>query len=402
MTPATLPPVAIAVPYPEGAIIEYARWLESRGNLGSLWLPSRALTAGALALLPHKTNDKYRSRVLKGADQVDRVRTVAPLLEVLRLISREPRLRSVAPHAMDAYKRLFDQSVSRHLADSSVVMAMPGAAERIFRRASGVKVLHAVDGHPRAVNALLESTFGKAAGREIVPERRVAQIERELAAADIVLVPSELKKRQYRTSGVAEDRLALAPYGVDTSRFFALPSGGRQRRRPKILFVGQISYRKGVPLLVDAARGVDVDVEMVGPVVEPELLHGLPDNVVHRSTVSANELNAFMNQSDALVLPSLEDAFGLVVLEALASGLPVLTTDETGAAEAVSVHDGWIVPAGEMLPLRSALRSVPLLSDEERGARAGRLRGASDDRTWERYGTVVDQAVAAELEKSRL
>ncbi len=236
------------MPYPEGAIIEYARWLESRGNLGSLWLPSRALTAGALALLPHKTNDKYRSRVLKGADQVDRVRTVAPLLEVLRLISREPRLRSVAPHAMDAYKRLFDQSVSRHLADSSVVMAMPGAAERIFRRASGVKVLHAVDGHPRAVNALLESTFGKAAGREIVPERRVMQIERELAAADIVLVPSELKSAS-TDEWCCEDRLALAPYGVDTSRFFALPSGGRQRRRPKILFVGQISYRKGVPCL---------------------------------------------------------------------------------------------------------------------------------------------------------
>jgi glycosyltransferase involved in cell wall biosynthesis len=395
---AALPPIAIAAPYPEGAIVQYARWLERNSNLENLWLPSRALTAGALALLSSRSGEGLRSRVQKGTDQVERIRTIAPALELLRLASREPRLRSLVPHAMDVYKRMFDRSVSKHLAESAVVVAMPGAAERTFDEGDGVKVLHAVDGHPRAVNLLLTEAFGRHAIREIVPERRVRQIERELAAADVVLVPSQLKKHQYATNGVDGDRMRVAPYGVDVERFFAVP-GGHNRRRPKLLFVGQISYRKGVPLLIQAARGLNIDVELVGPVVEPVLLQGLPENVVHRGAVASADLNRHMNSSDALVLPSLEDAFGLVVLEALASGLPVLTTNETGAAEVVGAGDGWTVPAGELRPLREAMIDVPILGDDQRSERAHRMRETGNDRTWARFGSTVDRAIFEQIEK---
>lgn len=402
MIRATLPPVAIAAPYPEGAVVQYARWLERHGDLESLWLPSRAWSAGASTLLSPRSGARLRSRITRGADTVDRTRLVAPPLEVLRLLSRESRLRSIAPQAMDTYKRLFDRAVSRHLADSRAVVAMPGAAERTFGACAGVKVLHAVDGHPRAVNLLLESTFGRVARREIVPERRVAQVERELAAADVVLVPSELKRREYAANGVSANQMTTAPYGVDVRRFFASPPGDRRRRRrPKLLYVGQVSYRKGVPLLVKAARGLEVDVEMIGPVVEPELLRGLPDNVTHRGAVLSADLNEVMNGSDALVLPSLEDAFGLVVLEALASGMPVLTTDQTGAAEVVGVDDGWIVGAGDWRALHEVMRDVPLLTDDERGDRADRVRTTGEDRTWDRFGRIVDDAIVeAQLKRA--
>jgi glycosyltransferase involved in cell wall biosynthesis len=388
--------VSVVAPYAEGAIVEYARWAERCGNLVSFWLPSRGLTSGLAKIVPGARGASIRSRLTRGTDQVARVRTISPALEILRLLSRSPLLRSFAPSAMDHYKRVFDRAVSRRFVAGDAVVAMPGAAEETFKRSAGaVKVLHAVDGHPRAVNELLRSTFGSAAEREIVPDRRVAQIEREFAAADIVIVPSDLKRQQYIEYGVDSGRLVTAPYGVDLRRFF--PSGDDEvdRIRPVLLYVGQISYRKGVPLLIDAARGLDVDVAMIGPVVQPALLRSLPLNITHQGAIAPEALNHQMNRSDALVLPSLEDAFGLVVLEALAAGLPVFTTDETGAAEVIGVQDGLVLPAGDREHLRTAMAATPILKASERRARAERVRATGGGRTWRHFTTTIDDAIVA-------
>jgi glycosyltransferase involved in cell wall biosynthesis len=388
--------VSIAVPYPEGAIVEYARWAEQNDKLVGLWLPARDLTRWIARLLPSARSGLMRSRISRGVEDIKRVHFVAPALEVLRLVSRDPKLRSIAPNAMDHYKRLFDRAASRQIKPANALVGMPGASERMFARVDPqVRVLHAVDGHPRAVNRLLRSTFGAVAEREIVPEKRVEQIERELAAADVVIVPSALKRRQYAEFGVEERKMVIAPYGVKLERFFPDASAGDDRLRPRLLFVGQISYRKGVPLLIDAVRDLDVDVLLVGPVVEPAILNGLPKNVTHQGAVAPAALNEHMNKCDALILPSLEDAFGLVVLEALAAGLPVLTTDETGAAEVVGENDGRVLRAGDAQQLRTAISEVSVLDDSDRRERAERMRAAGDRWTWDRFAGLVDDAISA-------
>ena len=75
-------------------------------------------------------------------------------------------------------------------------------------------------------------------------------------------------------------------------------------------------------------------------------------NVDVLGPIAQNALFHLMDHSDLLVFPTLSDSFGLVITEALARGLPVLTTPNAGAAELVKPDvNGWIVPAGEVQPL---------------------------------------------------
>lgn len=385
--------LSIAAPYPEGAAIEYARRCSESGRLVELLVPSRALSHLAVRTLGRRRSGLLRARLLRGIEGVPQTRAVAPALEALRLLSRHPKLRALAPWAVDLFKSSFDRTASRHLTPTDVVLGLPGACEQTFRRSTGrVKVFHAVDGHPRALNALLRTTFGEQAHREMYSDIAVARIERELDLADLVLVPSLLKSRQMEEWGVRSERLRVVPYGVDPDRFTS-DVGPRSAGDPRLLFVGQMSYRKGVPSLIAAARGQAVELTLIGPIVQPEILERLPPNVTYVPTVSPAELNTYFHGSDALVLPSLEDAFGLVVAEALAAGLPVITTTQTGASEIVGEGDGWIVDAGDPSALRVALRSVPPLSSVERSARGARFRKERSGQTWAAYAAGVDEAI---------
>jgi glycosyltransferase involved in cell wall biosynthesis len=105
-----------------------------------------------------------------------------------------------------------------------------------------------------------------------------------------------------------------------------------------------------------------------------------------------------MREADVFVLPSLEDSFGLVVLEAMATALPVVVTDHVGASEVIdSGVTGVVVPAGDEAEMKSAIRR--LADDPELRVRVG--RAARDrvvtDRSWASYGTNALAAFAAAL-----
>ena len=97
-----------------------------------------------------------------------------------------------------------------------------------------------------------------------------------------------------------------------------------------------------------------------------------------------------MQDADFFVLPSVEDAFGLVTLEAMASGLPVIVTDHVGASELISSgKDGLVVTAGDATALADAVGELLENEDLRRelggAARARVEQGCS----WEEYGDTV-------------
>lgn len=380
--------MVIAAPYPEGAITRLAEHLEARGVSLDVYEPSRAFSAAAAALLPGRLRKPLQER-LRLAGGARSTRTgVAPSLEVIRLSARLPGMDRVFPRPMDTVKASFDRAVAKRLKSPvGTLIGMPGAALASFSAAQDArKVLHAVDGHPEALNTLLGDVYGRIADAERVPERQVARIGAELELADLVLTPSRIAARQMVERGVEQESIVTVPYGVDTSRFRPakeVPHGGSV----KLVYVGQISYRKGIPFLLDAARGQSFEVELIGPVVAPELLRDLPANVRHRATLPHGALSGVLGRSDALVLPSIEDSYGLVVLEGIAAGLPVVVTEQVGAADLFDVGaPGEAVQAADAIGLRAALNRVRPLSWDARNANAASLRAVQ---TWASYGDAV-------------
>jgi glycosyltransferase involved in cell wall biosynthesis len=171
----------------------------------------------------------------------------------------------------------------------------------------------------------LEDRFDGWALRRLVP----MSIRRAL----LVITGSEWTKRDIVVRyGVDPDRIVVAPDGVD-ARF--RPDGERPARRSYVLFVGALRPRKDPLCALEAFRRLpgDLDLVMIGPdkglgVQVREFIHehGLGDRIEVLGYVSFPELLAYYRGAQCLILPSWYEGFGLPVVEAMASGTPVVST----------------------------------------------------------------------------
>jgi glycosyltransferase involved in cell wall biosynthesis len=161
-------------------------------------------------------------------------------------------------------------------------------------------------------------------------------INRELEGydkADFVAVLSKFAFESFVKHGVSREKLILNNLGVDLSKFYSRNSPKViQRDKIKILFVGGWSYRKGCDLF-DCVMQMDsrINVTHVGSKSDLEFPKSSQFNSIGH--VKHDELVNVYHDHDIFVLPSREDGFGMVLLEAIACGLPVIGSKNTGAPD---------------------------------------------------------------------
>lgn len=393
--------LVVATPYPEGSTLAIARAGADGGSLTALF------TSGHAAVMAHRLPDQVsgafgfgrylRRHELPGIpSEVVMDRANGPEL-ARAVISHIPRMHGLASRTAYAAKMAFDRAVACELPPADAVLGIYGSAALTLRAANAmgaVTVLNFVNSHPAEHNRFLRELAGlREPSHEFVPERVARRVDQELSLADLVLVPSNFVANQLLERGLPRARVAVIPYGVDLGAFS--PDTDRPpNARVRCVYVGQISHRKGIPVLLRAARGLpDVQFVLTGPVVTPSLLRGLPPNARWMGPLPHAEVAALMREADIFVLPSLEDSYGLVASEAMASGLPVVVTDHVGASEAIEPGiTGLVVPAGDHIALAAALRR--LADDADLRSRMGRTARdrVSTGHSWAQYGK---EAIAA-------
>jgi glycosyltransferase involved in cell wall biosynthesis len=188
----------------------------------------------------------------------------------------------------------------------------------------------------------------------------VQRVEEEYARADRIRVGSSWAAAGMVARGVERSRISVIPHSVDLVRFSPATPSARVENTLRVVFVGSLSLGKGFPYLLNAVRMVGphrVSVHVVGATGDPwcrRLFESLRKGL-NVTVAPGDPLNAYRD-ADLLVLPTLHDGFGYVVAEAMACGLPVITTYRCGAAEWVRHREsGWVVPAGSADSLAAAL-----------------------------------------------
>lgn len=214
----------------------------------------------------------------------------------------------------------------------------------------------------------------------------------EYAMADYFVIGSEYAKRTFVDAGYDSERIFVVPYGVDVQKDDSLvpDSGGVFR----IIYVGQIVPRKGVHYLVQAFEELglpNAELLLVGDAGEE--MHDFVERWVSRNpritatgSVPQLQLKEYYDRSSVFVLPSVSDSFGLVVAEAMAAGLPVIVTENTGSRELVcDGAEGFVVPIRDVEELKEKI----LRLYENSGLRRD-MGAAARDRvkefSWEKYG----------------
>jgi glycosyltransferase involved in cell wall biosynthesis len=191
--------------------------------------------------------------------------------------------------------------------------------------------------------------------------RRYARRRREIALADVIVANSSLTARSHIAAGADPAKVFVVPLAAPPIAEIARDE--TPGRRPlQAIWAGSFSLGKGAHYLLEAWRllrpGAGARLHVYGQRQLPARLGAAasaPHLVFHGSVPRPVLFQAYRS-ADVLVFPSLSDGFGMVVTEAMAHGLPVITTDQVGAAELVSPDNGLIVPAADPVALAHALQ----------------------------------------------
>ena len=201
--------------------------------------------------------------------------------------------------------------------------------------------------------ALQERVLGAGNGaRRAFFERRLRQRKLdELKLATHIVCASALARRSYVDAGVDPTKVTVNAVGCDVERF-APDVRVRRSGAAKFVFVGVPVHHKGFDVLCHAFSNVlslapNAELHVVG---DASLIvkSALPNQIRLHGKLGHRELAQLLTTMDCLVLPSRLESFGMVVVEALAVGLPVIVSDRVGAMELVQEgKNGWVVPAGD-------------------------------------------------------
>jgi alpha-maltose-1-phosphate synthase len=302
----------------------------------------------------------------------------------------------------------FDRWMARHLESCEVFHCLSSfgvESHQVARQRGAITVCDRGSSHIVYQDQLLREEYR----RWRIPfsgiDRRI--VERELIEyedCDLICVPSNFVYRSFIQMGVPENKLRKISYGVDLSLF--RPTD-KQDQTFRVLYVGSLSLRKGIPYLLEALGGLDLprfEVWLIGSVV-PEVrpfLAAYQDKFRYLGVVQRPELYKYYSQGSVLVLPSIEEGLALVQAQAMACGLPVIATPNTGAEDLFTDGiEGFIVPIRSAEAIRQKvlyLYENPRIRDGMAAAALSRVAALAG---WNTYGDRVVEAYASGLAERR-
>ena len=380
---------------------QVARALAQRGALDAFVTTFSYRADGALArvarALPESLGARATRQLMRRrVDLPDALVHSTPGWEIARTLLAQTSLSpTIGDRVWDHASFRFDAMVARRFVPrTQAIHAFEYTARAAFERAGelGVaRVLHMPSLDSRAFETIRlreRADFPELAGphdpyfaRRF--ETRYARRCAETALADVIVANSTLTARSHIAAGVDPAKLVVVPLGAPPARDALIAADETAPLR--VIWAGPFTLRKGAHLLLQAWRmlnaGAASSLEVYGAQRLPQrCLAGLPAGITFHGSVPQAALFEAFARGDVLVFPTLSDGFGMVVTEAMAQGLPVITTQEAGAADLITPHNGRIIKAGDAAAIVDALRWC---LDERSALAAMRAHALATARAWQ-------------------
>lgn len=282
----------------------------------------------------------------------------SPWLEIARL---------QIGHGTEWQYPLHDRCVARWLlrsgrsGEAKLIHVFQGAARNtlIAAREIGLPTVWEMTCPPLRDADILGCRIGESLrGRMRIANARVLEaVLREARLADRIIVQSEFGRRRLIEHGIEEHRIDVIPLGVDVERF--APGSWKPTNRLRVVFVGQLCFRKGIDILAEAVNAIDaarIEVMAAGHCVDEVGRRVVKEQrrICYQGVLSDSELISAYQHADLLVMPSRSEGGCNVVMEALACGTPCLVSE--GAISIVAdSRNGFVIGNGDSVGLASGL-----------------------------------------------
>tara|TARA_Y100000741_G_scaffold334377_1_gene291563 strand:+ start:868 stop:2043 length:1176 start_codon:yes stop_codon:yes gene_type:complete len=220
---------------------------------------------------------------------------------------------------------------------------------------------------------------------------------KEYENANLILVPSNFVKNTFDKS--LKDKTRVLGFGSDTNNFFPDSKIEKSKKYFDILFIGQKSLRKGLHYLVDAFynfKHPNKRLHIVGSDTNDKDFFKKKlknENILLYGHIPQSKLNDIINKCHVFVLPSIEDGFGIVVLQAAAGGCPSIVSHNTGASDFVIENNcGFVVPIKDSNAITDKLQH---LSDDKNLLKDFSIKAinATKKYTWSDYVDKLEKLI---------
>jgi glycosyltransferase involved in cell wall biosynthesis len=229
---------------------------------------------------------------------------------------------------------IIDWFISRQISDQDAFIGLSGVCLKSLRKAKKKGILTFSD--RGASHVLTQMEVINNAKKMIYPN---SYIKRELQGyenSDFIAIPSIFTYNSFINNEIEPNKLFLNNYGVDFKNFFSEKDNKKNSNKINLLFVGNWSYQKGCDLLSDLLCRLDnVIITHIGN--KGDLDFPESKRFISKGVIPNCELFKFYSKNDVLVLPSRQDGFGMVLLEALACGTPIIASENTGALDILNI-----------------------------------------------------------------
>ena len=200
--------------------------------------------------------------------------------------------------------------------------------------------------------------------KEDIPQKEISlvrQEEEEHQLSTRIIVASMFTKNSLVKNGVPANKIILNPYGIG-QEFFRKKGQTRQKGKIRFVYLGTLGARKGLPFLIETWMENELfkkaELWLAGPGSDFAIttVANTP-GLTYKGRVSYSQIPDLLTSCDCLIFPSFFEGFGQVILEAMAVGLPVITTEATAGPDIIENEvDGFIIPSGNKEELIKAMR----------------------------------------------
>ncbi len=248
----------------------------------------------------------------------------------------------------------------------NIIIGWSGCSEASFLKSLQInnkilKILERGSTHILYQSKILNEEYQKFGIKNTpVDERIIKKETREYDIADYIMVPSEFAKNSFLSYKISEKKILKIPYGVDLSVF------RKTENKPigfNIVCAGQISFRKGSYYLLKAFSELKLrnsKLILVGHINQNIVQTIKPffsnNDIIFKGHVSQNKLKEIYDESHLFVTPSIEEGLAVVQAQAMASGIPLICTTNSGGADIVDENiNGFVCPIRDINYLKQKI-----------------------------------------------